>query len=231
MMRRSTSGDILVRVLLGIAGAFAVTLVSWLVASGASAAEQPSDPLSPVVGLVDEATEPVAPVHDVVRHVTEAVVPPLRTDQIVATLTAPVQPVLDEPARITGTTTAKRAKAADLPPPPVARKRPGALVAPRPPEPQALPLHVAHPAPRAEPPPPPVPPPAPATDSSPQEPGPVAPVTPMDGAFAAPLHVTDPAAACPARPVPPPMPVRILTGSSPVVVEFVLTGRPAVSPD
>ncbi|GHF10984.1 hypothetical protein GCM10017786_50830 [Amycolatopsis deserti] len=234
MTRPTTAGNILVRVLLGIAGAFAVTLVSWLVASSASADEAP-DPLSPLLGLVGETTEPV---HEVVRQVTEVVVPPLRTDRIVASLTG-TAPVFAEPVRHRATGTTR----ASAPKPPAVPDRRATAVAPRPPEPQPVPAKVTSPAPRKaalvslpERVPDPVPA-EPASDKPkpdeprPDAPEPAAPVPPEHGVCVAPGHATDTAAACPARPAPPPIPFAVVAESRSVVAGFFRAERAQVSPD
>ncbi len=229
MTRRTTAGNILVRVLLGIAGAFAVTLVSWLVASSASADEAVPDPLSPLLGLVGGTTEPV---HDVVRQVTGIIAPPLRTDRIVASVTG-TTPVFAEPVRprAAGTTRASAPK-----PPPAVPDRRAAPVLPRVPEPPPVPPKVTSPAPLPASEPAPVQP-EPAepkpVEPKPVEPGPGAPepAAPVHGACAAPVHATDAAGVCPLRPAPPPMPFAVVAESHSADRGFLRAERVRKFPD
>ncbi|GAA3804584.1 hypothetical protein [Amycolatopsis tucumanensis] len=233
MARRTTAGTTPVRVLLGIAGAFAITLVSWLLASSASAAEERPEPLAPLIDLVGTTTEPV---HEVVRQVTEVIVPPLRTDRIVADLTG-TAPVFREPARATGTASTTRAS---VPPPAAPERR--ATAKPRQPEPRPVPARITPPAPRAvERVVTPVRLPEPAPDAVPdgprpsepreEAPEPAAPAPPANGVCTAPVHPTDTAGACPPRPAPPPVPAGMADRFRPVLPEFIRADCPQVSPD
>ncbi|MEV5296404.1 hypothetical protein [Amycolatopsis methanolica] len=234
MSRRTTAGTTPVRVLLGIAGAFAVTLVSWLLASSASAAEERPHPLAPLTDLVGTATKPV---HEAVRQVTEVAVPPLRTDRIVAGLTG-TKPVFREPVRphATGTTSATRASV----PPPAPPRR--AAPATPPPKPQPVPVRVTPLAPQAvkdvvapvrlpEPAPDAVPDQPRPVEPRPDVPEPAAPVPPANGVCTATAHPTDTAGACPPRPAPPPVPAGTGDRFRPDFTEFIRADRPQVSPD
>ncbi|ROS41107.1 hypothetical protein [Amycolatopsis thermoflava] len=233
MSRRTSAGTTPVRVLLGIAGAFAITLVSWLLASSASAAEERPDPLAPLADLVGTTTEPV---HEVVRQVTEVVVPPLRTDRIVAELTG-TTPVFREPVRATGNTSTTRSSA----PPPAAPER-RATAKPRPPERQPVPVRITPPAPQAvkdvvapvrlpEPAPEAAPDAPRLVEPRPDAPEPATPAPPASGVCTAPVHATDTAGACPPRPAPPPVPAGMAARPRPAFTEFIRADRPQVSPD
>lgn len=117
-------------VLLGITGAFAVTVLCWLFSSAAASAEE--NPVPPLANVVDDATGSlgvVNDVHDTVQEVTTKVLPPpppraattpTVTDTVSATVTDlgnDVRSLVERPAHRRGHLAAGTSKAAGAPMP------------------------------------------------------------------------------------------------------------------